>query len=59
MYTGYVHMNLTDSQLNKLYQDDNFLLDKLYENQYGILYNMNDDFIDIRLRNQGEIFQKK
>lgn len=55
MYTGYVHMNLTDSQLNKLYQDDNFLLDKLYENQYGILYNMNDDFIDIRLRNQGEI----
>lgn len=55
MNTGYIHLNLTDSEINKLYQDDSFLLDQLYENQYAILYNMDDDFIDIRVRNQGEI----
>lgn len=55
MNTGYVHINLRDEQLNQLYQNDSFLLDMLYDNQYAIIYDEDDNFIDIRVRNQDKI----
>ncbi len=36
-YTGYQYFNLTEQELAKFYADKNFLLNKLQENEYGIL----------------------
>lgn len=44
-YTGYQYFNLTEQELAKFYADKNFLLNKLQENEYGIL-NFNGNIVE-------------
>lgn len=55
MYTGYVHMNLTDEQISQFYLDDSFLLDYTLPNQYVVLFDGEDNLLDIRVNSRGRM----
>lgn len=55
MNTGYHHINLSQEQINQLYNDDSFLMDELLTNEYAILWDENDNFIDVRFRSKDGI----
>ena len=54
-YTGYQQINLSEEELAKFYLNQNILLDKLQENEYGILKDKDNQLIDYIKRQDNSI----